>query len=267
MRNIVTAGFAAGALAFAAPSAVAQIDYRNLDDGRPVTTEDAYPVERFGFELLAPYRFEAERGGADFHVVAPELEYGLLPNTHVGVKAVLAAVDRPGDTDWGLAGIRLFGLYNFNTESGGLPALAVRADGAIPAGNLAGDAFALTLKGIATRSWGRTRAHLNAAVRLGTDHGLGVVHLPPRWSLSAAVDQTLLRRSLMVVAEVLTERPVAGAPIEVNLSAGVRWQWQPALVLDAGVTRRIASNGPDVGLTIGLTHAFALRGLMRGVGR
>ena len=64
----------------------------------------------------------------------------------------------------------------------------------MPAGNLAGDAFALTLKGIATRSWGRTRAHLNAAVRLGTDHGLGLVHLPPRWSLSAAVDQTLLRR-------------------------------------------------------------------------
>ena len=34
--------------------AVAQIDYRNLDDDRPVVSEDAYPVERYGFELLAP---------------------------------------------------------------------------------------------------------------------------------------------------------------------------------------------------------------------
>jgi hypothetical protein len=264
MRTIVLAVLAAAAIALAAPPASAQIDYRNLDDERPVTTEDAYSIERYGFELLAPYHFEAERGGSDFHVVAPELEYGLLPNAQVGVKALLAASDGPTDTDWGLAGIRVFGLYNFNTESGGLPALALRADAAIPAGNLAGDAFGVTLKGIATRSWGRTRGHLNAGLRLGTDDGLGPVEAPPRWFLSAAMDRTFIRHSLLGVAEVLTRRPVEGSPMEVNLSIGMRWQWLPTLVLDAGATRRLGSHGPDVGLTIGLSHAFALRGLMPG---
>jgi len=264
MRTILPAVLTVAAIALAAPRASAQIDYRNLDDERPVTTEDAYPIERYGFELLAPYHFEAEHGGPDFHVVAPELEYGLLANAQVGVKALLAASDGPTDTDWGLAGIRAFGLYNFNTESGGLPALAVRADAVIPAGNLAGDAFGLTLKGIATRSWGRTRGHLNAGLRLGTDDGLGLVDMPPRWFVSAAMDRTFIRRSLLGVAEVLTRRPVDGSPMEVSLAIGVRWQWLPTLVLDAGATRRLGSHGPDVGLTIGLSHAFALRGLMPG---
>jgi hypothetical protein len=55
----------------------AQIDYRNLDDGRPVATEDAYPVERYAFELLAPYRFETEAGGAELHLVIPEVAHGI----------------------------------------------------------------------------------------------------------------------------------------------------------------------------------------------
>jgi hypothetical protein len=50
-------------IAVAAPAA-AQIDYRNLDDDRPTRVEDAYPAERYAFELLIPYRFERGRGGA-----------------------------------------------------------------------------------------------------------------------------------------------------------------------------------------------------------
>jgi hypothetical protein len=111
----------AGALLVLAPQAHGQIDYRNLDEGRPVATEDAYPIERFAFELLVPYRFESEHSGADFHVIGPEVEFGVLRNTQIGVKTLLAAVRETGETDWGLAGIRVFGLYNFNTESGGIP--------------------------------------------------------------------------------------------------------------------------------------------------
>ena len=48
----------------------AQIDYRNLDDGRPIATEDAYPVERYAFELLAPYRFEPAPEEKRFHAIA-----------------------------------------------------------------------------------------------------------------------------------------------------------------------------------------------------
>jgi len=104
-------------------------------------------------------------------------------------------------------------------------------------------------------------------VRLGSDDGVGPVEAPPRWFLSAAVDRTFIRRSLLAVAELVTARPADAAPVEVNLSAGIRWQWLPTLVLDAGVSRRLGSNGPDFGVTVGLSHAFALRGLLPGGAR
>jgi len=262
-RTALAVVLAATALALGARAAEAQTEYRNLDEERPVATEDAYPVERYGFELLAPYRFDADRGGTRVYLVAPELEYGLLPNAQVSIRSLFAVADRPTGTDWGFAGMRLSGLYNLNTESAGLPALALRTDAFMPLGKLAGDAFRFTIKGIATRSWGSTRGHLNAAVGLGSDDGASV-ELPARWAVSAAVDHTFIRHSLLVVMEVLTERPVRGAPIGVSASGGIRWQWLPTLVLDGGVTRRLGSHGPDVALTIGLSQSFAIAGLMPG---
>jgi hypothetical protein len=44
--------------AFPAGQLAAQIDYRNLDEGRPLQTEDAYPIERHAFELVIPYEYE-----------------------------------------------------------------------------------------------------------------------------------------------------------------------------------------------------------------
>jgi hypothetical protein len=80
----------------------AQIDYRNLDDHRPVRTEDAYPIERFAFELVAPYEYENGRGGEHLHVVSPELSYGLFRNGQVGLELPLAALNGPGGTDWAI---------------------------------------------------------------------------------------------------------------------------------------------------------------------
>jgi hypothetical protein len=241
----------------------AQIDYRNLDDGRPVATEDAYPVERYAFELLAPYRFEAEAGGAELHLVVPEIAHGIARNTQIGLKLPVAVVVEETGTDWGLAGLRVFGFHNFNTESPRLPAVSVRADLSLPIGELAGDGVRVGLEAIATRSWGRTRAHLNAARGFGSEDALSAGEAIPRWSASLAVDRTFFRSSLLLVGEVATIQRVGGERATLDASLGLRWQWTPTVVLDAGVTRRLRADiGPDIGLTLGLSHAFALRGLM-----
>ena len=117
-----------------------------------MVTEDAYPVERYAFELLAPYRYEAEADGARLHTTVPEAAYGLARNAQVGLKLPFAAVDEATGTDWGLAGLRAFGLYNFNTESRWLPALSLRADASFPVGSLAGEGTRFSIKAIATRS-------------------------------------------------------------------------------------------------------------------
>ena len=263
MFSLRAAAVAAGLCTSILGPLSAQIDYRNLDDDRPVVTEDAYPVERYAFELLAPYRFESEAGGTQLHIAVPEVEYGLARNTQVGLKLPLAAADQGTETDWGLAGLRVFGLYNFNTESRWLPALALRADATFPVGSLAGEGSRFALKAIATRSWGRMRAHLNVGRGFGSEDALSVAEALNRWNASLAVDRTFFRSSILLIGEVAVSQAVQDAPTGVNASLGGRWQWTPTLVLDAGVTRRLRSGiGPDIALTIGLSHAFAIRGLM-----
>jgi hypothetical protein len=264
MQALCTAAVTAGLfLSFLAPSLAAQIDYRNLDDDRPVVTEDAYPLERYAFELLAPYRYEAEADGAQLHTTVPEAAYGLARNAQVGLKLPLAAVDDGTGTDWGLAGLRLFGLYNFNTEGRWLPALSLRGDASFPLGSLAGEGSRFAIKAIVTRSWGRLRAHLNTSRGFGSEDALSVAEPLNRWNASLAVDRTFFRSSILVIGEVATSQAVDGAPTAVNASLGARWQWTPTLVLDAGVTRRLrADTGPDIAVTIGLSHVFAIRGLM-----
>ena len=253
------------ALSLGATSARAQIDYRNLDDGRPVHTEDAYPVERYAFELLTPAEFRSFAGGLETTTLSGELEYGLVPNGQVGLAVPFAFVRQPGGSglgDFGLAGLRLHGLYNFNTESRSLPAVALRADLAVPVGALAGDVARVTLKAIATRSWGLTRGHVNAAWSFGSDAGLTEAGAAARWSGSLAVDRTLFRSSLLLVVEGLVEQEVRGAPTAVVLSGGARWQRSPTVVLDVGISRRVTSTGPNFGATVGVSRAFAVRGLL-----
>jgi hypothetical protein len=255
-------------LTIAARSLPAQIDYRNLDHERPVATEDAYPVERHAFELLLPLRTERERGGARLHVMPLEVEYGVADNAQVGLALPLGGLESTGtDTEWGPAGLRVFGLYNFNTEGPVLPAFSIGADVGFPVGSLAGEDTRVSLKAIATRSWGLTRLHLNAVRTFGSEDDPGVA-FAPRWSYSLAMDRTLFRQSLLLVGEVLTQREVRGAPVEVNAAIGARYQLTPTLVLDAGVGRRLrARAGPDYDLTIGLSHAFGLSWLMPGRSR
>jgi hypothetical protein len=258
-----TAAILAGLLQhFLTPSGWAQIDYRNLDDDRPVATEDAYPVERYAFELLAPYRFEAEAAGGEVHSTVGEVAYGFVRNAQLGLKLPFAVVNEETGTEWGLAGLRVFGLYNFNTETRSLPALSVRADAEFPVGSLSGDNSRFALKAIATRSWGRMRAHLNASRGFGSEDDLSSVEPLPRWSASLALDRTFFRSSLLVIGEIATTQAIDNAPTEFNASVGARWQWTPILVLDLGLTRRLSDTGPDIGVTLGVSHAFALRALL-----
>ena len=101
----------------------AQTDFRNLDEGRPTHTEDALPVDHYGFELVLPYALEAE-GETRLHLTTPELMYGLRRGGEVGLALPLAALDEVGGTTWALAGARLFALQNLLREGPSAPALA-----------------------------------------------------------------------------------------------------------------------------------------------
>jgi hypothetical protein len=242
----------------------AQIDYRNLDDDRPTLIEDAYPAERYAFELLAPWRFSRDRTGGSLHAFIPELEYGVLRNGHLGVKLPIAgARDVGGGREWGISGLRVFALYNFNTESRFLPALSLRSDVTFPVGRLAGEGTRVSAKAIATRSWGRYRLHVNGAYTFGRDRPLAATEAANKWWYGAAVDRTLYRTSMLIIGEVYALRSVSAEPVQVNASVGLRFQLTPYLVFDAGIARRLRkATGPDLELTAGFSRAFAIPGFM-----
>jgi hypothetical protein len=258
---------AAALIAFTAPDLGAQIDYRNLDDDRPVRAEDAYPLERYAFDFLLPYSFERGRGGDWHQAVVPEIEYGLLRNFQLGLKLPVVVADTSGaagaPTIRGISGLRLFALFNVNTEGSALPAFALRLDGYAPVGNLGGDGARGSVKVIATRSFGKSRVHLNGSYGFGDFAARALVEGGERWWYGAAVDRTLFRQSVLLVAEAFALRGSRGEATQVNASLGFRWQWTPMTVLDAGISRSLhSSRDPEIALTVGLSRAFAIGALM-----
>lgn len=250
-----------GALVAAPTAVTAQVDYRNLDDDRPVRVEDAQSVETYAFELILRYAVAQEREGGVVQAVVPELSYGLMSDLHVGIKAPLAL--EAGRA--GLAGLRAFALYGLNTEFGWMPAFAVRADVEFPVGRFAASEGAVALKGIATRAFGPSRIHVNGAYRLGSDGAPSLVEPLPRWWAGVAVDRTLYRQSLLLIADATVERALGEHGTSVAVGGGVRWQWTPTAVLDLGLSRTVhGDSGHDIEVSFAITHVFGIRALMPG---
>ena len=77
------------------------------------------------------------------------------------------------------------------------------------------------------------------------------------------MDRTLFRQSALLLAEVYARRDLEDDPVEWVATVGTRYQWTPTMVLDFGLSRRLRDDvGPDIGVNVGLTYAFAVRGLM-----
>jgi hypothetical protein len=262
--SLPAVGTALAVACAAASPLAAQVDYRNLDDHRPVRTEDAYTIERYAFEFMLPAEYGADVSGERTLVVAPEVAYGIVMNGQVGLKVPVARRQDDGAAgEWGLTGPRLFALYNLNTECPKLPGFALRTDLAIPIGGLAGSGARVSVKAMATRGWGLTRLHVNAGASFGSGGVEAAVDAEPDWMVTAALDRTLLRHSLLVIGELAVLRAPESDATEVTASIGARIQLTPTLVLDGGVGRRLTSDaGPDFEITVGLTHAFGIAGLM-----
>jgi hypothetical protein len=244
-----------------ARSAAAQTDYYNTDAGRPVTIEDASPVERRAFEIqAAPLRVERVSPGVYAWGLEPEIAYGILPRTQVELAFPLALIDGAGvDRRSGLAGVDLSVLHNLNVETS-IPALAIAADVLLPAGNLGPDRAFTSVKGIATRTFTWARFHLNAGYTFGEEPEptAGAVELS-RWLAGLAVDRAFALRSALMTAEVVAQQPIdSGEEVEWSIGAGVRRQVASRWAVDAGVGRRLTGDAGGWYATMGAAYAVGL---------
>lgn len=254
------------------PSAYAQTDYFNTDAGRPVRIEDAYALERRGFELqAAPLRLERSKGGQYRWGIEPEIAYGILPRTQLEVGFPIAWIDGAAGRTSGLAGIDVSLLHNLNAETR-IPALAVAVEMLLPAGSLAPDRVYSSLKGIGTKTFRFARFHLNGQYTFGdapdvlattpasgaAPLGAQVVEVS-RWLSGIAVDRTFPLQSVLLTGEVYAQGALAdGGETDWNVTIGSRYQLSPRWALDAGVGRRLTGDDQTWSFTMGGAVAFGL---------
>jgi hypothetical protein len=246
----------------------AQTDYYNTDAGRPVLMEDAYALERRGFELqVAPLRLTRSRAGVYTWGVEPELAFGIFNRTQVEIGMPVAQVDQRAGGGLGISGVEISALHTLNVETS-IPAFAIAADLLLPVGRFGPPRTYVSLKGIMTRTFPAFRVHVNAQYTLGSSVtnatgapiGAAAQNIEvSRWVAGAAVDRALPLRSLLMTAELYARQPiVVGGSVELNTGAGVRYQLSPRWAMDAGVGRALSGDDHAWFLTGGGAYAFGL---------
>lgn len=242
---------------FASPLS-AQVDFRNSDRGRPILIEDAYPVEFLGFELQGGLRYERDRGDGQLDVT-PELRFGAYKNLQIGIETDYISM-QDNNRRSGLSDTLIHAFYNFNQEGLSLPAIAIRFDGGIPTGGLGSDHLHFTPTAIATKGIGDLRSHINISYTLGPTSSPGRGGEISRYFYGLGLDYTWPLKFLMVMGDIVVQKPIDDRERELLLEFGARMQIHPKWVLDIGIgTEALKEEGADFFLTTGLTYIFGVR--------
>ena len=222
-------------LALAALEARA-LDHDNLDPNRPIGMEDAYAIPKGEIGLEGGVRFNDRRAGRTRVTFQPQIIYGAFDNTQIEIQGdlftdphSLVGANKSGDLHLGV-------LYNFNTETLALPAMAVRVEADLPTG-VSSKGVDTQVTGILTRSFGRLRAHLNLGYGLlGSPQG---EERPAGYRAVAAVSYPLGYPTSFrdtVIASVYTRQSdLRGQRNHTGVEIGVRHQLTSRVVLDGGL--------------------------------
>ena len=255
-RRVLVFGLA---LLVGLPPTVSAIDHDNLDEGRPLRLEDAYPIAAGEWALETGAGLSAQRKSRSRGIFPVEILYGLVPNFQVSLGTMLLTDPKRVEGQTKSADLQLSGLYNFNQETLSLPALGVRFTLNLPTGTESSGAD-FRIKGLVTKSIGRLSVHLNPVFEVLS--GTKPVERDGRYELALGASYPVgapKHTLTTLLGDVFTEQaPRRGDPQIVGVEIGVRRQWTPWTVLDAGVGTEFAgpANRSDFFVTVGLSVGF-----------
>jgi hypothetical protein len=239
MVKTVTAVLGFTILVAVAPTSA--IDHKNLDEGRPLRLEDAYPISSGELAVEVGGGFRLARRGADQGFFPVELLYGALPNFQVGVGTTLftdpdEVDDRPKSGD-----LHLSALYNLNQETISVPAFGLKLGLDAPTG-VDARGFGVEVKGIITKSIERLSLHFNAGYEFLTntrdDERDGRYEFALGFSYPVGAPQ-FTRATL--VGDVFAEQAMhRGESTVIGAELGLRYQLTPRIVWDVGVGTEFA---------------------------
>lgn len=142
----------------------AQPEYRNIDGGRPVRIEDAEASARHSLDFqIAPLRLDRITGGIYRWQLEPRVSYAAFPRMELELRAPFAYRESNAEPRGGLVGVGVGVFHNFLVETERMPALAAEGELLFSGGGSLTRGDTYTLRGIATRTFGRYRVHANAA--------------------------------------------------------------------------------------------------------
>jgi hypothetical protein len=258
MRRVVIT-FCLALLAGLTASAVYAIDHDNLDEGRPLRLEDAYPIAEGEWALETGAGLSAQRKSRARGFFPLDVLYGLAPNLQVSVGTTLLTDPKQIEGQTKSGDIQLSGLYNFNQETLSLPALGLRVTLNVPTG-IESSGVDFRVKGLVTKSIGRLSVHCNPAYEVFS--GTKPFERDSRYDLALGASYPVgapKHTLTTLLGDVFTEQaPRRGDPQIVGAEAGVRHQWTPWTVLDAGVGTEFAgpANRASVFFTAGFSVGF-----------
>jgi hypothetical protein len=145
---------------FTAPRAGAQ-EISNLEGGRPVTVEDAAPIEHGRLSGSFDYAYARRLDGVEYAGPGLSLDYGVLRGFELGAETRYLTNPRlNARRGIGSGDLDVHALASVLAEDARRPGIAVRVDGFLPTGFAShGADFSGTL--LATRSFDEFRLHAN----------------------------------------------------------------------------------------------------------
>jgi Putative MetA-pathway of phenol degradation len=239
------------------PTAFA-IDHDNLDEGRPLRLEDAYPIAAGEWALETGAGLSAQRKSRARGLFPVEVLYG-LPNLQVSVGTTLLTDPKQIEEQTKSGDLQLSGLYNFNQETLTMPAFGIRVTLNTPTGTDS-SGLDVRVKGLVTKSFDRLSVHFNPAYELFS--GTKPFERDGRYELALGASYPVgapKHTLTTILGDVFTEQALRrGDPQTVGAEVGVRHQWTPWTVLDAGVGTEFAgpSTRSSFFATVGVSVGF-----------
>lgn len=243
---------AMAALAAAMPALAS--DHMNLDEDLPLRTEDAYPIAYQGreFQIIGRYDRHVDDSDDDQYTVLPRLEVGLFRNMQVSLSAPFyfgeADTTHSGDIDVGA-------LYNFNTETLGMPAMALAAHAVAPTGEDS-QGVDTTLKFIAHKTISDEhldRVYLNVAYSRKINPEENERH--DRYMAAIGYSRRITADVILLV-DLVREQELEEHKEASFLEVGARIQLDPLTTFSIGGGPGIGDESPDFRITVGLQRSF-----------
>jgi cobalt/nickel transport protein len=229
-----------------------------VDAARPLTTDDAWTVEKGKFQL--EFGFDGARQDNHDWEFGPSLmlSYGLLERMDIGLGSGYLFLDpREGDKENGFADTELKAKYRLFDENKWIPAFAISGILKIPTASeskgLGSGKTDFGMNAIATKKVGeRWVVHLNLGYAF---IGGGDAANEMNYSLAG---QFILTEKWALVGEVVGINNFNGRHGDDPLSSliGTYYSILENLIIDAGVEIGLNKAAPDFRITTGLTWLF-----------